>query len=415
MIFVHCADLHLDSPFEGLRTYAPEIAEALRNATFQAFEHVIDLALREGADFLLVAGDVYDSETRSLRAQLRFRDALRRAAESGIPCYVVYGNHDPLSGWEARISLPDNVYRFGPALTRLTVVRDGDELADIYGVSYPRVKVGENLAALFKRSGDVPFAIGLLHCNVGGDPNHENYAPCSLTDLRVAGLDYWALGHIHNRAILQSSGPCVVYAGNTQGRSVRELGPRGCYLVRGDAARQPQPEFVASDTVRWFQEEVSITGLASEGDLLERLETAREEIRTSAEGRGALVRLRVSGRGELHPKLRRLDPERDLAAPLREDEADRSDFVWTESVELGTRPVLDLEQRRQVQDFVGDFLRLTQAHREVPDVGATMREMMDSVPGARLVWETLNGFTEDAWQQILDDAEGYGLDRLLVE
>jgi DNA repair exonuclease SbcCD nuclease subunit len=100
--FVHCADLHLDSPFEGLHALEPEIARVLRRATFQAFENIIDLAIREQADFLIVAGDIYDSANRSLYAQIRFREALRRAAEAGLQCFLAHGNHDPLSGWDAQ-------------------------------------------------------------------------------------------------------------------------------------------------------------------------------------------------------------------------------------------------------------------------------------------------------------------------
>ena len=67
--FVHAADLHLDSPFKGLRDAAPEgIAGQIANATFGAYENIIDLCIRERVDALLVAGDVYDGADRSLRA-----------------------------------------------------------------------------------------------------------------------------------------------------------------------------------------------------------------------------------------------------------------------------------------------------------------------------------------------------------
>ena len=59
--FVHAADLHLDSPFRGIRSEAPDyVADTLYNATFAAYEKIIELCLRERVDALLVAGDVYD-------------------------------------------------------------------------------------------------------------------------------------------------------------------------------------------------------------------------------------------------------------------------------------------------------------------------------------------------------------------
>jgi len=82
-------------PFEGIHAAAPAIAAVLREATFTAFDRIIDLAIEETVDFIVVAGDVHDGENRSLRAQLRFRDAIRKAGDAGLRCFVAHGNHDP--------------------------------------------------------------------------------------------------------------------------------------------------------------------------------------------------------------------------------------------------------------------------------------------------------------------------------
>lgn len=110
--FIHTADLHLDSPFTGLRIVNPELARAAQNATFEAFEALVDYAISKKVDFFLVAGDVYDSADRSLRAQLRFCRALDRLADQGIPTFVVHGNHDPLDGWSAHLAWPQLVTIF---------------------------------------------------------------------------------------------------------------------------------------------------------------------------------------------------------------------------------------------------------------------------------------------------------------
>ena len=76
--FVHAADLHLDSPFVGLRNYREKLAQDLLAATFTAFQRIVDLCLDSGAEFLLLAGDLFDGPGRSLRAQLRLRLELER-------------------------------------------------------------------------------------------------------------------------------------------------------------------------------------------------------------------------------------------------------------------------------------------------------------------------------------------------
>ncbi len=45
--FIHTADLHLDSPFSGLRQVDGEIADLLKDATFRAFDNVVELALKK--------------------------------------------------------------------------------------------------------------------------------------------------------------------------------------------------------------------------------------------------------------------------------------------------------------------------------------------------------------------------------
>ena len=94
--FVHTGDLHLDSPFVGLTAEAPpNVAALLRESTILAWRNIVDLALEEQVDFLLVAGDAFERANRTLRGQLVFRDGLARLAEAGIASFVVTGNHDP--------------------------------------------------------------------------------------------------------------------------------------------------------------------------------------------------------------------------------------------------------------------------------------------------------------------------------
>ena len=82
--FIHTADLHLDSPFATLNPDNPDLADILRSATFDAFERIIQICLERKVDFLLVAGDIYDGADRSLRAQVKFRDGLKRLDSAGI-------------------------------------------------------------------------------------------------------------------------------------------------------------------------------------------------------------------------------------------------------------------------------------------------------------------------------------------
>ena len=91
MRFVHAADIHLDSPLRGLDTYPDAPVERLRIATRQAFERVIDLCLENRVDFLIIAGDLFDSSVKDFHAALAAAAQLRRLDQVAIPVYVILG------------------------------------------------------------------------------------------------------------------------------------------------------------------------------------------------------------------------------------------------------------------------------------------------------------------------------------
>ncbi|WP_197511307.1 exonuclease subunit SbcD [Tessaracoccus coleopterorum] len=62
---------------------------------------IIDIALREEVDAVLVAGDLYDTAAPSAEAQRLVNGALLRLASSGIEVVVIAGNHDHARSFEA--------------------------------------------------------------------------------------------------------------------------------------------------------------------------------------------------------------------------------------------------------------------------------------------------------------------------
>ena len=367
---MHTGDLHLDSPFLGLTTIAPPaISQVLREATLQSWTNIVRLVLEERVDFLLVAGDAFEHASHTLRGQLRFRDGLGELARAGIPSFVVTGNHDPESGWAPSVAWPELCHRYSAdRVEGRPVVRDGEEIARIYGIGYGVRDVRTNLAARFHRESGVPFAVGLLHTNVGGDPSAGNYAPCTVGDLRAADMDYWALGHIHRHRVISEAHPTAVYCGNPQGRDPGEEDPRGCYVVTVDGANVVHPEFRAMDVVRWQLLDVAIDGLGTDEALIDRVVAAVDDARVDA-GRSIVARVRLAGRGAVHATLRRPGVLRDVLLEARERLGEGVPFAWVESIRDETRSELDLAERRQADDFLGDVLRRFDAAEERVSAG----------------------------------------------
>lgn len=372
--FLHVADLHLDSPFVGLRS-APEcVVRTLQQATFSAYDRVIETALREQVDFVLIAGDIYDGRDRSLWAQLRFRDGLARLARSGIESFVVFGNHDPLDGWSARIEWATETHRLGAQkVEAVPVIRDGVRLATVYGISHGHREVRTNLAHQFRASQEPGLAIGLLHANVEGIGGHENYAPCRLEDLEVAGMDYWALGHVHNQQVLRTQKPAIVYPGNTQGRSRAEVGERYCCLVSVDADRLSQ-ELIPVDAVRWLNEEVAIGDLVDDQDLLDQLDGRCREIMEDSEGRPVVCSIDLIGSGDLHHNLSRPGYADGVLEHLRGEHSGNDPFVWVDRLRVRTAPEFDRDERKRAQDFAATLLEVVDEILADPEAIGEIRE-----------------------------------------
>jgi DNA repair exonuclease SbcCD nuclease subunit len=427
--FVHTGDLHLDSPFVGLSSEAPpSVAQTLREATIGAWDNVVDLALEQQVDFFLVAGDAFENANRTLRGQLAFRDGLARLAAAAIPSFVVTGNHDPLDGWGPTVAWPGLAHRFeAHRVASRPVIRDGEEIARVYGVSYHKRDVTTNLARHFRREADAPFAVGLLHANVGGLEGAANYAPCSVGDLQASGMDYWALGHIHRHHVVSARRPTAVYCGNPQGRDPGEADPRGCYLVTVDDAGRIHPEFRPADVVRWQLIDVTIGELGSEEALVDAVATAVDDARTAA-GRSIVARVRLTGRGPLHTSLARTGLLDDVRAEAQERLGLAEPFAWIESLRDRTRPAVDLEARRQADDFVGDLLRRLDATRralagDVPGEDATAEgvpttaeidRVLDELYANQRARRPLHDARPDAARlaELLDEVEGILVDRL---
>ena len=366
--FIHAADLHLDSPFRGIGSASQKLKERLQSATLGALRRVVDHAIECKADFIVIAGDLYDSKDRNLRALVSFRNEMERLAERNIPAYIVHGTHDPLNGWGSEFKLPPNVVTFGGHADTEPFLRRGRETAQITGISYMRERVTDNLASSLQPGDGAPYSIAVLHANVGHQTGHADYAPATVEELSAAGFNYWALGHVHTRSVLATEPAMIVYPGNTQGRNPRETGARGCYQVDIDTHGRAHLEFIDTSMARWTHLELSIAGLTSMDQLVDlMLERARE---AAASFDGPMVaRCTIRGNGMLHRDLQRDDMNEELAEVL-------GSVVIAESVRIATGPELDFESIARTETMVSDFLKLTERALQDPEVQQRLAESL---------------------------------------
>ena len=363
MRFLHAADIHLGTPVQGFSGAAKHVEAKLREASFLAWERICDAALAYEVDFVLVAGDLYHREARTVQAARFLRSQVQRLAEAGIMVYVVNGNHDPVGKREELVDMPDNFYAFPAAGPECMEVRDkgGTLLARIFGVSYRSRWDSRPLHAMLQPPDATMVNIGLLHTAL--DPANPNYSPCSIQDLiDQKHIHYWALGHVHNPRILRSELPAIAYPGTPQGRHPGEGGIGGCLLVELTLGKAPDIRFVPIAPLVWKEMEISIeesdgdAAIANISDVERLLQTRAEELLEESglclpvptipmvdspwRPEGYLIRWVLTGRGPVHDQL--TDSENgavDLERCL-EGFQYREPFLWTESIQIQTGKVL---------------------------------------------------------------------------
>ena len=353
MRFIHASDLHIDSPLRGLDRYDGAPVERLRSATRSALERLVDKALAEQVDFLLLAGDIYDRDWQDFHTGLFFRGQMVRLERAGIRCFIVQGNHDAQGVISRQLTLPSNVTVFSSRAAQ-TVKLDDLSVA-IHGRSFPEREVNEDLVPSYPPPVSGYFNIGLLHTSLTGRAGHDTYAPTDLPTLVAKGYDYWALGHVHAREVLNER-PRIVFCGNLQGRHAKETGVKGCELVTVEAGRI-EAEFIALDVVRWSQLSVPLDGVDRLESLNEAFARALEPVLDGTTDRLHAVRVPLPGSPELH-RLEAAQPGT-LAAAMHAAAQDIGTAeIWIEQVRLDLSTPLDRARAAQRQDAVGELVRL---------------------------------------------------------
>ncbi|WP_157911791.1 metallophosphoesterase family protein [Alteribacter populi] len=403
--FIHCADLHLDRPFETSKL--PDIVLAkLKNSAYESFERTIDYAIEYQVDFVVISGDLFDLEYRSIKGQLFVKKQAERLHESRIFLYIIHGNHDPLTDTVSEITMPENVVVYSTETKSVLHKKNEKPIARIYGFSYPARSVTENKIDSYievKEQDDV-FHVAMLHGQEQSQKDHDPYAPFTLKELKESGFDYWALGHIHKRQVL-SEDPYIVYPGNIQGGHRKETGPKGSYLVelkKGDESLT----FLPTSPIEWHEVDVSISELSTVDQLLQVCE--QKMIQVLSPGKSGLFHLTFSGEGPLHEQLAKRHAPEELLEELRGDEAAfYNAFQWVDHLSIQTRPAFNREHAKQQDDVLGDMLRIIDTF-EVDMKEGKLTELYNHRTARRY----LSSLSPEEQKEIINEAERWLVHRL---
>lgn len=374
--FLHAADIHLGRQFSGLQRSSPELGDLFRRAGYSAWERMVQTAINNRVDFVTLAGDVFDAVHPTVRARVTFMKGIQRLHEAGIPVFMALGNHDPLRTFPAALRSLPGLHLFGP---NPDVPGSGAvehvEGVVVFGASYEKSVVTENLAKRFSRDKGIDVAIGVLHANVFGYSAHKDYAPCTLDDLRQVPMDAWCLGHVHSGQVLWED-PLILYAGTSQGAHAAECGIKGCYLVTVNERGSSSAAFVPLAPVNWEEVHLDATGLDSPERLLEVAEeTCVGLVPAGQDLEAVVVRIHVTGVGSKHLS-EVMKTNHEIQDLLVERLSELPVPVFPESLTDLTSSGFDIESLSEEEGFLGEFLRLCRRSADDPE---SIRELATEI------------------------------------
>lgn len=221
---LHAADLHLDSPFEGM----PERLAAQRRAEQRTLlRRTAELAAGGGAKLVLLSGDLLDTGSAYMETAEELIAAL---GSIPAPVFIAPGNHDyysPRSPY-ARLRWPENVYIFkNPAVE----CRELPELGvRVWGAAFTQPRSGGLLSGFEAEKEPDTIDVMCIHGEVGA--RESVYNPVSEDDIARSGMDYIALGHIHKASGLRRAGDTYyAWPGCPEGRGFDETGDKFVYMA----------------------------------------------------------------------------------------------------------------------------------------------------------------------------------------
>ncbi|SDY45546.1 DNA repair exonuclease SbcCD nuclease subunit [Evansella caseinilytica] len=403
--FIHCADVHLGRSIRVSLDLPGHLTQTVQDAAYTSFKQIIAEAIERKVDFVLISGDLYDLEQRSLHGQWFVKKQAERLLEKNIPLFIIHGNHDPLINDNNAVSMPENVHIFTNDVVPVFLeTADGDKVY-LYGFSYPQKAFHENPLPMYKRvPDDAAFHIGLLHGQERMQQEHEPYAPFKVSELMDKHFDYWALGHIHKRQLLAER-PAVVYPGNIQGSHRKETGAKGAYYV--ELSKQAvELAFISTAPVQWENIVVSIDSLHSIDQLLDLVCTMLHELQRD---RLYVIELSIEGQGHLHEQLTGAE-EHELLSMINDAAVTRSNH-WINRLYVKTLPTIDRSALYQHEHLLGDVVRTVDRLKQTKTAAASLNPVF-SHP---LLKHYLTDLTEEEIGDIIDGAERKLISALLRE
>lgn len=294
-------DLHIGRSSSRVPDGVP--ADLLRSAS--AWERIVQLAITEQVDAVVLSGDIADSQNKFWEAIGPLEAGVRQLTEHGIQSIAVAGNHDYEVLGKLANELKGQFALLGKNETweRITLKNDSGPALHIDGWSFKSRHVERSPLDDYEHVSDpgIP-TLGLVHGDLNAPDSH--YAPLDQRQLQSAGPAAWLLGHVHKPQLTDGNN-WILYPGSPQALDFGETGNHGPWIADVRDGRIETPSQFPLSTVWYEPLDVDVTGVLVGDDLRGEIKdalTARAEHIVGRAGTALeqiVMRLRIVGNSPL--------------------------------------------------------------------------------------------------------------------
>ncbi|MCR9059502.1 MAG: DNA repair exonuclease [Rhodobacteraceae bacterium] len=378
MRFLVSADIHLGSPIRSAAMRNPDLGNHLKQASRDTFIRIVDLAISESVDALVLAGDIFDNDQPDLKTRAFLISQLARAADTNIPTVLIRGNHDALLDHRAHGDLSPNIHllhKDAPSV-EISGVR-------FHGLSFDTAHVSKSFLPDYPAPVPGKQNVGLMHTSLDGSPGHDPYAPCTEQDLLAHGYDLWCLGHIHAPFERSSGSVLAVMPGIPQPRHFGERTGGTVAIVELDDD-MPKIERHHVGHLRFTE---CTLDLSQCSDVQEVLSTLRSALQGAQHPENhTAVRLQVTTGHHTA----------DMLTALANELLDNIERVYVDKVKVAA-------PKQQVDAKADDLVRLMRAELSEPGFQLATKEILEELRNA-LPREIADELAEDTLDDLLEEA-----------
>ncbi|MDO5565074.1 MAG: DNA repair exonuclease [Planctomycetia bacterium] len=361
--FIHAADLHLESPVNGLIDLPGHLEDRLLDAPFAAARRLFKYAIDDKIDFIILSGDVLAPSVVGPFGMVFLMEEFQKLDKAGIPVYWAGGKVDSPEEIPSAFVFPPNVHIFPVGKMQEFIFEKG-------GIPTVRV-LGTSLGkqSITLRPGDLDYERENLYSIA------VFYGKVIPEAVRNDSIQYWALGGEHRRDYISRSPSVIHYPGATLARNLSETGEYGATLVEINEFGQAKFSLVKTSPFQWQTERLVIRNDVSEEQILAEM---RNRIKVLREGLGDTILLlswRFDVTGETAQELRYGTLANSLLRDVRADFGKENPIVYSIDLKPLLPDILTSDLYEQ-QTILGDYLRMLHYYQENPEEKIEMESFL---------------------------------------